>query len=166
MRWIILHLGVVFACGFAFCACEPESETLPSEMLQTWHSDAPRYRGRSFELRDNWVIYGIGGARSNLHPMEHVARQEERIGDTIFLEIHAQVLHWDGVLFAPDVANKSGVPTYTMDEAADIIDYEVLYTRTDWNDAAIQDRLQQAEKSEILVPNQIPLAVIRNVPNG
>ncbi len=102
----------------------------------------------------------------NNHPMEYLARQEGRIGDTIFLQIHPDVLTWDGVLFTDDVANKGGVETYTIEEAAKIIDFEVLYTRTNWSDTKIQTRLQQAEKYEILVPKKIPLKMIRNLPNG
>lgn len=102
----------------------------------------------------------------NNHPMEYLARQEGRIEDTIFLQIHPDVLAWDGVLFTDDVANKSGVRTYTIKEAKKIVDFEVLYTRTDWRDAEVQKRLQQAEKYEILVPKKIPLELIRNLPNG
>lgn len=102
----------------------------------------------------------------NTHPMEYLARQEGRIGDTIFLQIHPDVLTWDGVLFTADVANKSGVETHTIDAARKIIDFEVLYTRTNWSDPKIQARLQQAEKYEILVPKKIPLDMIRNLPNG
>lgn len=102
----------------------------------------------------------------NNHPMEYLARQEGRIGDTIFLQIHPDVLTWDGVLFTDDVANKAGVETHTIEEAQQIIDFEVLYTWTDWSDPKIQARLQQAEKYEILVPNRIPLEMIRNLPNG
>jgi hypothetical protein len=100
------------------------------------------------------------------HPMEFVARQEGRIRDTVFLQIHPDVLSWDGVLFTADVANKAGVATHTIEEAKAIIDFEVLYTRTDWRDPAIQRRLQQAEKYEVLVPITIPLTMIRNLPDG
>jgi hypothetical protein len=102
----------------------------------------------------------------NNHPMEYLARKEGRIGDTIFLQIHPDVLNWDGVLFTDDVANKSGVETQTIEEAREIIDFEVLYTRTNWSDPKIQARLQQAEKYEILVPKKIPLEMIRNLPDG
>jgi hypothetical protein len=98
--------------------------------------------------------------------MEYLARQDGRIGDTIFLQVHPDVLTWDGVLFTADVANKSGVSTHTIDEARTLIDFEVLYTRTNWSDPKIQARLQQAEKYEILVPKKIPLEMIRNLPNG
>jgi len=102
----------------------------------------------------------------NTHPMEYVARAEGRIGDTIFLQVHADVLTWDGVMFTADVSNKAGVEIHTIKEARKLIDFEVLYTRTDWSNAEIQKRLQQAEKYEILVPKKIPLDLIRNLPNG
>jgi hypothetical protein len=98
--------------------------------------------------------------------MEYVARRERRISDTIFLEIHPEVLRWEGVLFTPDVSNKAGVPSYPVAEAASMIDFEVLCTRTDWRDSEIRHRLQQAEKYEILVPKVIPLELMRNLPSG
>lgn len=100
------------------------------------------------------------------HPMEYVARQEGRIGDTIFLQVHASVIQWEGVLFVPGMANTTGIQGYKMEEAQEMIDFEVLYTRTAWSDPAIQLRLQAAEKYEILVPRAIPLELIRNLPNG
>lgn len=99
----------------------------------------------------------------NNHPMEHIARQDGRIVDTIFLQIHASVLQWPGVRFTNDVANKAGVTPIPIINAEPMIDFEVLYTRTDWRDPAILARLQQAEKCEVLVPHIIPLALIRNI---
>jgi hypothetical protein len=100
------------------------------------------------------------------HPMEHVARQDGRIGDSIFLQVHPSVIHWGGVLFVPGMANTNGITFHTVDEARGMIDFEVLYTRTNWNDPQVQQRLQTAEKYEILVPRAIPLDLIRNLPNG
>jgi hypothetical protein len=100
------------------------------------------------------------------HPMEYLARQDGRIGDTIFLEIHPDVLRWEGVMFSPDVSNKSGVPIYPISQAIPLIDFEVICTRTDWRDSGIRHRLQQAEKCEILVPRVVPLELIRNLPSG
>ena len=97
----------------------------------------------------------------NNHPMEYAARQDGRIKEPIFLSIHPEVLEFEGVKFTPDVSNKSGVHIYPLADAHGMIDFEVLYTRTDWNDPVIQERLQQAEKCEILVPNGIPLKLIR-----
>lgn len=72
------------------------------------------------------------------HPMEYAARLDGRIGDTIFLQIHPTVLQFEGVLFTPNVSNKSGVAPCAIADARDKIDFEVLYTRTDWSDPAIQ----------------------------
>ncbi len=102
----------------------------------------------------------------NNHPMEYAAHQDGRIEDSIFLRIHPEVLEFEGVKFTPDVSNKSGVVLRPIDEAHKMIDFEVLYTRTDWRDPDIQERLQRAEKCEILVPDKIPLELIRNLSDG
>lgn len=99
----------------------------------------------------------------NTHPMEYVARQDGRITDTIFLQIHPSVMQMDGVRFTNDVANKAGVESVAIADAEALIDFEILYTRTDWKNPAIKLRLDQAEKYEVLVPNVIPLAYIRNI---
>ncbi len=82
------------------------------------------------------------------------------------LQIHPDVLKFEGVKFTADVSNKSGVPVLSLEDAKRLIDFEVLFTRTDWKDSVIQYRLQQAEKCEILIPNHVPLEYIRNIPNG
>lgn len=69
-------------------------------------------------------------------------------------------------MFCGDVSNKSGVTIHSLEEAKDMIDFEVLYTKTDWRNPQINERLQQAEKCEVLVPGFIPLELIRNLPNG
>jgi hypothetical protein len=97
------------------------------------------------------------------HPMEYRAVEEGRIGPTRFLCVDAEVLYRDGVLFSPDVSNKSGVEPVAMGDAVELIDLEILKTRTAWNDPAIQERLQRAEKSEILVPNFIELDLIKGL---
>lgn len=100
------------------------------------------------------------------HPMEFQAKKEGRIVDSIFLQISPDILKAPGVLFTPDISNKSGVKSYPLEQAIPMIDFEVLYTRTNWQDPAIQMRLQTVQKYEILVPNGVPLAMIRNFPNG
>jgi hypothetical protein len=130
---------------------------IPAAGGNQWSWDADRTKGLH-----NYVHLCF---RSN-HPMEYVARQDGRIQDSIFLEIHPSVLNYNGVRFTADVSNKSGVTLYTLEQAMDVIDFQVLYTRTDWSDPAIQERLKQAEKYEILVPSTIPLSLIRNLPNG
>lgn len=128
--------------------------------------DIPAAGGNQWS-RDADSLKGMGRYvhlcfRSN-HPMEYLARQDGRIVDSIFLEIHPSVMQFKGVRFTPDVSNKAGVESVPIAQAADLIDYQVLYTRTEWSDAAIQQRLKQVEKYEILVPCCIPLSHIRNI---
>lgn len=119
-----------------------------------WSRDADELKGM--------VRYVHLCFRSN-HPMEYLARQDGRIGDSIFLEIHPSVMQFPGVMFTPDVSNKAGVQVVPIAQAAELIDFEILYTRTDWSDQTIQQRLKQSEKYEVLVPCHIPLTHIRNI---
>jgi hypothetical protein len=98
--------------------------------------------------------------------MEFLAREEKRIGESIFLQVLPVVLKWEGVKYSAGVSNKSGVQFYPIDEAKKHIDFEVLFTYTDWRNPAVRERLLNAEKCEILVPDHIPLEFIRNFPNG
>ena len=51
--------------------------------------------------------------------------------------------------------------------AAEMIDYEVLYTGIKWGDSAFMARLRAAELCEILVPDFIPLNYFEEgFPNG
>lgn len=98
------------------------------------------------------------------HPMEYVARQDGRISDSVYLQVHPDVLQINGVMFSADVSNKSGVEVVSLEGALAVIDFEVLYTRTDWNNSEIQKRLKQVEKYEILVPDHVSMKYIRNLP--
>jgi hypothetical protein len=75
-------------------------------------------------------------------------------------------LKWEGVMYSAGVSNKSGVEIHTIEEAKKRIDFEVLFTYMDWRNSAIRERLLNAEKCEILVPDHIPIELIRNIPNG
>jgi hypothetical protein len=62
------------------------------------------------------------------HPMKLGAKTDGRIVKMVTLQIDRSVLEWDGVMFAPDVSNKAGINTYTLDAAVDggMIDFDVL----------------------------------------
>jgi hypothetical protein len=100
----------------------------------------------------------------NRHPMEYRAREAGRIQNSIFLRIDSAVLKRPGVMITDDVSNKAGVILQPLDRASELIDFEVLFTRKEWRDPVIKARLQKARKSEILVPDFIPIALIRNLP--
>jgi hypothetical protein len=102
------------------------------------------------------------------HPMAHRAVEAGRIGTVVYVHVRPSVLEKPGVLFVPGMANTTGIAMYPIAEAfeRELIDFEVLYTRTNWKDPEIQARRQTAEKYEILVPNFIPLEDILYLPNG
>jgi len=102
----------------------------------------------------------------NSHPMEFLARQSGRIQTSIFLEIDPAILTADGVLFTAGVSNKAGMARHTIEEAKQLIDFDVICTRMDWRDPAILQRRKDAEKCEILVPDGFDIKWIRNMPNG
>jgi hypothetical protein len=114
---------------------------VPAPGGNDWSHEADEYRGL-----DQYIHLCF---RDN-HPMEYLARKEGRIKDSVFLHIHPQILEVNGVKFTADVSNKSGVAIYSIEESKSIIDFEVLYTRTDWKDLQIQQRLKQAEKMKFL----------------
>jgi hypothetical protein len=122
-----------------------------------WSHDADRMKGL-----DQYVHLCL---RPN-HPMEYVARQDGRIANPIYLQVHPDILRIKGVMFTADVSNKSGVEIISLAKALDVIDFKVLYTRTDWTEPDVQRRLKQAEKYELLVPNHVPMKYIRNLPDG
>jgi hypothetical protein len=98
------------------------------------------------------------------HPMEFRAREEKRIGSTRFLRIAADVILDPKVRFTADVSNKSGIPILTLQQAIQVMDFEIIYTQMDWwNDLALHTRRQAARKYEILVPKGIPLAKIKGL---
>jgi hypothetical protein len=91
------------------------------------------------------------------HPMQYRAKEDGRIKNPIWLKIDVSVILMQNALFSADVSNKSGVSLLTAEQAATEIDFEVLFTYMDWRDPIIQDRRQNAKKSEILIPNMIPV---------
>jgi hypothetical protein len=123
-----------------------------------WSHDADALKGL-----DTYVHLCL---RAN-HPMEYIARcREGRIERSLFLEIDRSVLDFDGVLFTEDVSNKRGVETRTLDEAEELIDFDVIDGNIDYQDQDHLARLRQVEKCEILVPDFIPIELIRNLRNG
>jgi len=91
------------------------------------------------------------------HPMLFIATQDGRIKEPVWLKIDLSVLLDQGVRYSNDVSNKAGVRLLTSEEAKEQIDFEVLFTHTDWKDPEIKARRRIALKSEILVPRLIPI---------
>jgi len=100
------------------------------------------------------------------HPMLYRAKQKGRIPNPIWLKIDSSILLEDNVRYTSEVSNKAGVPILQPEEAKEEIDFEVLFTRTDWRDPEIQARRQAAIKSEILIPDFVPIEKILGYKNG
>lgn len=97
------------------------------------------------------------------HPMEWLARQDGRIESSKFLKIDPSVLRIPGVLITDGVANKANANPRPAEEMIGNLDLKVIYTRTDWKDSAIQERLKAARLCELLVPKHVPVALIKNI---
>lgn len=100
------------------------------------------------------------------HPMLFIAKQDQRIIDPVWLKVSTAVLDHPDVRYTMDVSNKAGVPVLTAQQAINELDFEVLFTRTDWKDPEIQARRKIALKSEILIPTSVPLQMILGKKNG
>jgi len=97
------------------------------------------------------------------HPMLHIAKEDGRISDPEWLKIDKSIILHPEVRFTADVSNKSGIPVLDHEAAKREIDFEVIYKRTNWSDPDTQKRRQKGEKSEILVPNIVPIDMILNI---
>lgn len=81
-----------------------------------------------------------------------------------FDPLHVRGLDERQVLALSEVVGLERMTPCGLHEAE--IDFEVLFTRTDWSQAEIYARREQAEKCEILVPDFIEIELILNMPNG
>ena len=61
------------------------------------------------------------------------------------------------------VANELGAKKLPISTAVDMLDIQVLYSRTDWSSPQIKPRLQKVRKYEILVPTGIPASLIYGI---
>jgi ssDNA thymidine ADP-ribosyltransferase, DarT len=103
------------------------------------------------------------------HPMVWHIRQRDATVRMIYLQIDRAILFEPNVRFSPGVANSVNMVTHSVQEAVDceMIDYDALYGNIGaLGEAGPQARRQKAERSEILVPDCVPIRYIRNLPNG
>jgi len=102
------------------------------------------------------------------HPMEFRARERGQIERTLWVYADAQsIFKMRGVRFSPGVSNKAGMETIPLKEAANMIDYDVLYSGWSLRNRDVQIRMSTAERCEILVPDFLPIKYFeRFLPNG
>lgn len=96
------------------------------------------------------------------NPMEFRAKEDGRIEESVFLEIDTSILSEPGILLTPGFSNRIGIVPVSLEKAIDEFDFEIIYGGMDWNNEEHRRRHNNAWRYEILVPNKIPLAKIRN----
>lgn len=97
------------------------------------------------------------------HQMKYTAHKDGRLPNPRYLKISPDVLNIEGTKIAFGIANSNTVDILNISEAVARLDYEVIYTRTDWSNPAVNQRLMAAEKFEILIPNSVPRNLITGV---
>lgn len=102
------------------------------------------------------------------HPMAFRVKERKPEADLIYLQIDRAILHQPGIMFATGVGYANNAETVALAEAVarNLIDFNALYAWTDWREPGAHAKRHAAELCEILVPNYIATAFIRNLPNG
>jgi len=130
---------------------------IPMPGGNNWSHDADRMKGL-----DEYVHLAF----VDDHPMLFLAKKDGRIENPIWLKIDVSIILAPNVKFCSDVSNKSGAQIFESAQAASEIDFDVLFTYMDWKNPEIQQRRKEAIKSEILVPNIVPIEKILGYKNG
>jgi len=89
------------------------------------------------------------------HPMCYTKSKNGDIPNPIWIAIDASVLFSKNVYFSTDIANKTGIPRYKIDQLEQQADIEVLWGKTDWSDSVIKNRRKSAKRGELLIPKMI-----------
>lgn len=101
------------------------------------------------------------------HPMEwYVSGRDIKVK---YLEIDRSILYEPASRFCPGVANANGMTICSVQEAVrgEMIDYDAINRRIgSLKEPENQARRRLAERTEILIPDFIPMRLIRNFPNG
>jgi hypothetical protein len=141
----------------SFGALRTKGIAIPAPGGNQWSHDADELKG---------VHEYVHLAFLDDHPMLYAAKQDSRIKEPIWLKIDSSLLLGSDVRFTKEVSNKAGVEILTPEEAEQQIDFEVLFARTNWKDPEVQKRRRAALKSEILIPNHVPIIKILDMKNG
>jgi hypothetical protein len=102
------------------------------------------------------------------HPMAHHVELRNPETTLTYLQISRDIVYEPDVMYSTGVAYAAGVEIVPLRDAIErgMVDFEVLYTFMPWRDPVVQQRRHAAELCEILVPDEVALTFIRNMPNG
>lgn len=136
-------------------------ETMRAE---NWWPDAPGGNELSWSLDTHRGIDPyVSLCFTTNHSMKFIAERDGRLKSARYLAVSPKVLKIPGTKIAFGIANANDVEILPIEEALESLDIEVLYTRTNWSDPAVQDRLRAAERLEILIPNAVPRDLIEGI---
>ncbi len=94
------------------------------------------------------------------HPMYHIAKNDGRIVNPIWIEIDLSIMTAENTLFSNMLANTRNAPIFKSDELEEMIDFnKILYEK----DFYIR---KEARKAEIMVFNAITTNQIKGIYNG
>lgn len=102
------------------------------------------------------------------HPMAGRIKERKADANLFYLKIDRAALYTPRVKFATGVVYANGTRIVPLEQAVEekLIDFHYLYDWTNWKDPSEQAKRRTAELCEILVPDFVPMAYIRNFPNG
>jgi hypothetical protein len=94
------------------------------------------------------------------HPMRHVAANDERKLDPVWLQIDPAVITLPGVMVTNAPSNQNGVVPHAANTGLGVLDLEIIYKWTDWTNPVFKARIAIADKYEVLVPGSVPIGRI------
>lgn len=95
------------------------------------------------------------------HGMKFLAQSDGRLPNPRYLKISPEVLLLPNTRVAFGIANANETEILPIEQAIPNIDLEVIYTKTNWSDPAINSRLRKAEKMEILIQDRVGVELIK-----
>ncbi|MHC4849439.1 MAG: hypothetical protein ACYTEG_13410 [Planctomycetota bacterium] len=69
-------------------ACNRRSDSVPIQMAGAWYTNAPRFVGRVFEVRPDWIRFYSGSGTVQVYRVKEVERKDR--GASIRLKIRYQ----------------------------------------------------------------------------
>lgn len=97
------------------------------------------------------------------HRMVHVASDRCKSGEIGFVHVAPAVLLLPGVLLSNGPAYREGVVIGEVLPMLAKLDWDVMYSQTDWHDRDLRKRLDAAYTYEILVPGMIDTDYLLNL---
>jgi len=129
-----------------------------------WWPDAPGGNQLSWTLDTKHGIDPyVSLCFTTNHSMKFIAERDGRLKSARYLAISPNILKTPGTKIAFGIANANNVEILPIEEAIEKLDIEVIYSRTNWSDPAVQQRLSAAEKFEVLVPHAVPRNLIEGI---